>query len=931
MSFLEGGAIAGSEESSALRKKAMKRLVVALAVLLPAAGLAQVLPDTGFVFYTIPGVVNASGLNNTRFVSDVAITNPGTQDAFLIVSFVPAGNLTQQVLTLPAGATAVWRNVLQELWSSTGAGALSIGSDQKLILRARTYNTAAGGTYGVALPVYDSDGFILPGQRAHSLWVSQSADPNAGYRTNIAVLFPDADGGDATVTVFDADGTPLGHQDYSLASAGFQQFGVGSFAGAAPVARAEIQVSRGEAAGYSVVVDNVTGDSSLFTFEALPGGIQDVLVNGVARANGRNSTFFRTDGRFFNPGATDATVTVAFHANQTSNPSPVTRDFVIPAGKIRDVVDVLDSLLGLPVGSAGALRFTSDSAVAILCRTSNVDPFGVRPGTFGAQQKPVPLLSFLSSADEGALITGLRQNAAFRTNVGFAAGEEGASWTLTLRTVAGTALATAAGALGPFGWTQPNVQDLFPALSIPDGAALQVKVTSGSVDVFDSSIDNASGDPVVTPITLLPTEIPSSATIGPAGGAVRSDDGKLTLKIPAGALASPTAISLAPVTGLAEPAGSGAPYQILPTGLAFSRPALLVQSYTAEDLIGVAGDSLSLAVWNGSTWYGLTGGAIDPSRRTLTVTLDGLAQPQAAARGALAGSGPGYVVGSYWSVALDPGRRIYAVEGSKVHVKFSVIMIYPSTAKTKKGAPSPLERTHTPFATWSVDGKEIGFDQVLDYPIPDCAPAKEVRITADTGLEVLSGGVITFPRNWVIEIRQTLSIDECEGTPPGSPGVPLFKSGTILERSFTLADDLKAQMASKMKRAEVVREEPSLCPYLGSDCHFTAISMGVIADPGAITSVEYEQAMLGEILLKVQFTQQPVPSFVWSGSTCNPPSPPEKFPGFPGTTRTERWDLKPDGFKPSPAVSSFAAIPGVDSAVYIAISILPDSSLSCPH
>lgn len=227
----------------------MKKLAVAFALLFPAAGLAQVPPDAGFTFYTIPGIVNASGLNNTRFVSDVAVTNPGTKDAFLIVGFVPAGSLAQQVLALPAGATTVWRNVLQGLWSYSGAGALSIGSDQKLILRARTYNTAAGGTYGVALPLYDSDGFILPGQRAHSLWVSQSADPNAGYRTNIAVLFPDTGGGQATVTVFDADGRSLGRQDYSLDSAGFQQFGVGSFAGAAPVARAEIQVSRGTRPG----------------------------------------------------------------------------------------------------------------------------------------------------------------------------------------------------------------------------------------------------------------------------------------------------------------------------------------------------------------------------------------------------------------------------------------------------------------------------------------------------------------------------------------------------------------------------------------------------------------------------------------------------------------------------------------------------------
>jgi hypothetical protein len=112
------------------------------------------------------------------------------------------------------------------------------------------------------------------------------------------VLFPDDGGGAAAVTIYDANGTAIGSQDYGLDAPGFQQFSVSSFAGAVPVGRAELVVTRGRAAGYSVVVDNVTGDSSLFTFEDLPAGFQDVLVNGVARANGRNNTFWRTDGRF---------------------------------------------------------------------------------------------------------------------------------------------------------------------------------------------------------------------------------------------------------------------------------------------------------------------------------------------------------------------------------------------------------------------------------------------------------------------------------------------------------------------------------------------------------------------------------------------------------------------------------------------------------
>ena len=154
------------------------------------------------------------------------------------------------------------------------------------------------------------------------------------------------------------------------------------------------------------------------------------------------------------------------------------------------------------------MRFETDAPVAILCRTSNVDPAGIKPGTFGAQQKPTSLLSFVMSADAGAVVTGIRQNAAFRTNVGFAAGADGADYALTLKSAAGATVVTSSGSLGAFGWAQPNVQDLFPATAIPDDATLQVKVTAGSLDVFDSSIDNTSGDPVVTAIMPLPARHP---------------------------------------------------------------------------------------------------------------------------------------------------------------------------------------------------------------------------------------------------------------------------------------------------------------------------------------------------------------------------------------------------------------------------------------
>src|SRR5262249_5469038 len=201
--------------------------------------------------WSIPGIVNTSGLNNTHFVSDVALTNPGTVAANVTITLVAPGGGPRN-LSLGAGQTVVYRDVVGGLFALSGvAGALSITGDQPLLLRARTYNNAGIGTYGVALPVFSDAGFLNPGDAADSLWVSQSPDPNSGYRTNVAVMFPDDEGGEATVTVFDAVGNKLGSQYFARDTPGFQQFAVGSFAGAVPVGRARVQVIRGKAAGYT--------------------------------------------------------------------------------------------------------------------------------------------------------------------------------------------------------------------------------------------------------------------------------------------------------------------------------------------------------------------------------------------------------------------------------------------------------------------------------------------------------------------------------------------------------------------------------------------------------------------------------------------------------------------------------------------------------
>ncbi len=791
--------------------------------------------------WTIPGIVNAGGLNNTRFVSDFTATNPGTAAAQVTIDFFPSSTPNPKSVMLSPGQTIVYRNIVDSLFGTSGAGALSVSSAQPLLLRARTYNTASGGTYGVALPVYPSDRLMAPGDRADSLWISQDASRGSGYRTNIAVVFPDQTGGSATVTVFDADGKELGRKNYFLDAAGFQQFSVGSFAGAVSVGRAQIHVTRGRAAGYGVVVDNVTGDSSLFTFEDLPGGIQDVLVNGVARANGRSGAFFRTDGRFYNPTDTDATITVSFHASGNGNPSPATASFTLRAGKIRDVVDVLDALLALPVGSAGALHFQSDWPVAILCRTSNVDPTGANPGTFGAQQKPVPILSFLTSADPGAAITGIRQDAAFRTNVGFAAGWDGAQYTLTLATATGATVATTTASLGAWGWTQPNVQDLFPGTSIPADATLRIKVTEGSLDVYDSSIDNASGDPVVTPIAALPATIPSSATIGPQGGSIRSSDGRLTLRVPAGALSQATSLSFQNATNDA-PQGTGPGYQLFPSGITFARSALLTLAYGRSEVEGSSAEALTITRRTAGGWAILRGGSIDPARHTLTVPLrssvSGATFSDPRSRAPAATGLDDLAVARSWE--LVPSGRWGVFTGSQK--RFSVYSVGESSSILRylfdPNEPllsnSPLEVAADWYANRFLYGdEENGFIGLLQgslsviYKAPDCPPPFnpveiEATIINRSGFRMAyrpSGRiqVRVLPRKWKFEFTVDTRFD-CRSRRVGGGTPSNFSDhlGWDVTVSFTLDDEFRV-VENTLESLTARHGTPTYCgPY--PDC-----------------------------------------------------------------------------------------------------------------
>lgn len=97
----------------------------------------------------------------------------------------------------------------------------------------------------------------------------------------------------------------------------------------------------------------------------------------------------------------------------------------------------------------------------------------------------------------------------------------------------------------------------------------------------------------------------SDVVIGPEGGVVLSEDGRLSLEVPEDALAEPTEVSVEQVPCEAE--GLADCYSVGPAGVVFSRPVTVV--YEAAELESM--DSVSLLIKGSRGWVRMADAQID--------------------------------------------------------------------------------------------------------------------------------------------------------------------------------------------------------------------------------------------------------------------------------------------------------------------------------
>lgn len=101
----------------------------------------------------------------------------------------------------------------------------------------------------------------------------------------------------------------------------------------------------------------------------------------------------------------------------------------------------------------------------------------------------------------------------------------------------------------------------------------------------------------------------TSAEIGPAGGTLTSIDGRAILTVPAGALSTPTILSLQPIENTA-PLGVSNGYRLIPASQHVAKAVTLTLFYTDEEIDGSTPEALGMAFQNKTGVWAAVGGVL---------------------------------------------------------------------------------------------------------------------------------------------------------------------------------------------------------------------------------------------------------------------------------------------------------------------------------
>lgn len=222
------------------------------------------------------GAANTAGVNDSQWRTDVWLYNPTESWLEGAVEFVGRNDASDvygfQWPDLKPHRVREYLDIVgDELGLEETSGYLVLtGKDGGPApqVAARTYNLdVAGGTYGLNLRSFTEDDLLYPGDTGYIVGVSNSADQELGFRTNLGLLNTDRDRWTGVrLTLLDVSGVAVSEPKELLIAPGvLRQFDLAKYFGVEDItgsASLRIEVTEGGGvAAYATEIDNRTQDA----------------------------------------------------------------------------------------------------------------------------------------------------------------------------------------------------------------------------------------------------------------------------------------------------------------------------------------------------------------------------------------------------------------------------------------------------------------------------------------------------------------------------------------------------------------------------------------------------------------------------------------------------------------------------------------------
>lgn len=217
----------------------------------------------------IPAVASAPGAHGTYWSSAVSLTNLEATERNIVITYTPRdadGLATFNTTTvfIHALAQISWSDIMTDLFSTTGAGAVEIlGNDLAVTSRTSTPG-ADGGSYGQGIPPLQPTQILSTAGTASA--TMGGVEEGATFRTNLGLCEIWGESATVRVTILDAFMAQLGSRTYELRPYENMQINrvVDEIAGTNTLANGSATVTvtsgNGRIGAYLSVVDNATGD-----------------------------------------------------------------------------------------------------------------------------------------------------------------------------------------------------------------------------------------------------------------------------------------------------------------------------------------------------------------------------------------------------------------------------------------------------------------------------------------------------------------------------------------------------------------------------------------------------------------------------------------------------------------------------------------------